>query len=194
VSLRRRLLLYTYGPTVGAMKSHNSASQMESERHAVCEERGSAITSPNSPDSTLVILRYSAFFTRSYKSYTLCSVPSFLLCQRCSSLVWKQIAMHIMVCLSPHAYIHTLHTYKRSLNELTMTVGILAQDSTIYSGPELVSCGNSTNNCCASGEQCGSNLLCTDSDGGIYRQYCEAEDWTGCSMLCPREFHPLHAH
>jgi hypothetical protein len=64
--------------------------------------------------------------------------------------------------------------------------GVRATDSKFYNGPELLSCGRNTNNCCLRGERCGSNLLCYNpSKGTIARQYCADPDWNGCSTLAP---------
>ncbi|KAK7179672.1 hypothetical protein DPSP01_011581 [Paraphaeosphaeria sporulosa] len=54
---------------------------------------------------------------------------------------------------------------------------IKAQDSKYYIGPELVSCGNGTDNCCLAEQKCGSNLLCVDGSGGVSRQYCDNAAW-----------------
>lgn len=62
--------------------------------------------------------------------------------------------------------------------------GIKALDSKYYKGPELVSCGNGTDNCCLDGQKCGSNLLCVDGSGGVSRQYCDNAAWIGCSDMC----------
>ncbi|OAG12316.1 uncharacterized protein CC84DRAFT_1211889 [Paraphaeosphaeria sporulosa] len=61
---------------------------------------------------------------------------------------------------------------------------IKAQDSKYYIGPELVSCGNGTDNCCLAEQKCGSNLLCVDGSGGVSRQYCDNAAWIGCSDMC----------
>lgn len=63
--------------------------------------------------------------------------------------------------------------------------GVLANESAIYTGPELLSCGQGTNNCCLANEKCGSNLLCTDNGRGYARQYCADPSWVGCSQLSP---------
>ncbi|KAH8701414.1 hypothetical protein GQ44DRAFT_53918 [Phaeosphaeriaceae sp. PMI808] len=62
--------------------------------------------------------------------------------------------------------------------------GILARNSKYYTGPELVSCGNGTNNCCLAGEKCGTNLLCSRGTANA-RQYCADKNWVGCSTMCP---------
>lgn len=62
--------------------------------------------------------------------------------------------------------------------------GIKALDSRYYSGAELVSCGNGTDNCCLANEKCGTNLLCANANGGIARQYCDNAAWIGCSDMC----------
>lgn len=61
---------------------------------------------------------------------------------------------------------------------------IKALDSKYYTGPELVSCGNGTDNCCLADQKCGSNLLCVDTDGTVSRQYCDNAAWIGCSDMC----------
>ncbi|KAF2117019.1 hypothetical protein BDV96DRAFT_597966 [Lophiotrema nucula] len=61
---------------------------------------------------------------------------------------------------------------------------VLANNSVPYYGPELVSCGNGTNNCCLHGQECGSNLLCKDPNGDTSRQYCADRYWSQCSTLC----------
>jgi len=63
--------------------------------------------------------------------------------------------------------------------------GIAALHSGFYGGPELISCGNGTTNCCLADQRCGTNLLCTDLNGGISRQYCDNPNWHGCSNMCP---------
>ncbi|CAI6341966.1 unnamed protein product [Periconia digitata] len=65
--------------------------------------------------------------------------------------------------------------------------GITALSAPAYNGPELVSCGRGTNNCCMRGQQCGSNLLCL-GNGKVSREYCADRDWKGCSPLCPKGF------
>lgn len=57
-------------------------------------------------------------------------------------------------------------------------------DSMYYIGPELVSCGKGTHNCCLGGEKCGTNLLCAMFDGKHAREYCDNKEWVGCSTLC----------
>jgi hypothetical protein len=64
-----------------------------------------------------------------------------------------------------------------------VTSGVLARDSRYYVGPELLSCGKGTSNCCLSGQKCGTNLLCSDSTR-LSRQYCADKNWDGCSTLC----------
>ncbi|PVI01599.1 hypothetical protein DM02DRAFT_727783 [Periconia macrospinosa] len=64
--------------------------------------------------------------------------------------------------------------------------GITAQQSQWYSGPELVSCGQGTNNCCLVGQRCGSNLLCLGEK--LSREYCADPSWEGCSRMCPQGF------
>ncbi|KAH7126657.1 hypothetical protein B0J11DRAFT_526087 [Dendryphion nanum] len=66
--------------------------------------------------------------------------------------------------------------------------GVLARDSKIYVGPELVSCGNNTNTCCLSDEKCGTNLLCANTAGTSTRQYCADKDWKKCSQICAETF------
>jgi len=61
--------------------------------------------------------------------------------------------------------------------------GIAAMDSKYYTGPELISCGRGTNNCCLKNEKCGSNLLCYGSPN-IARQYCADKNWSKCSTAC----------
>lgn len=63
--------------------------------------------------------------------------------------------------------------------------GVLARNSRTYTGPELVSCGNGTNNCCLDGEKCGSNLLFAGTGGNVARQYCSDIGSQNCSTLCP---------
>ena len=65
---------------------------------------------------------------------------------------------------------------------------VKARDSKYYFGPELVSCGNGTNNCCLEGEKCGTNLLCVNQEGTASRGYCSDPLWNDCSDLCPGEF------
>lgn len=60
---------------------------------------------------------------------------------------------------------------------------VAALDSAVYRGPELLSCGKGTNNCCLVNEKCGTNLLCYGS--GYARQYCADPGWEGCSQLSP---------
>ncbi|KAF1363253.1 hypothetical protein EJ07DRAFT_152751 [Lizonia empirigonia] len=68
--------------------------------------------------------------------------------------------------------------------------GILARDTVQYpkGGPELLSCGEGSNNCCMRGEKCGSNLLGYVPDGHVTRQYCADPGWVNCSTLAP-EYH-----
>jgi hypothetical protein len=62
--------------------------------------------------------------------------------------------------------------------------GVRATDSQHYNGPELLSCGHNTNNCCLQNQRCGSNLLCYNpSRNTLSRQYCADPDWKGCSAL-----------
>ncbi|KAF5845831.1 hypothetical protein GGP41_009629 [Bipolaris sorokiniana] len=68
--------------------------------------------------------------------------------------------------------------------------GVLARDSAVYAGPELLSCGKGTNNCCLSGEKCGTNLLCYGPVNGgdrrgYSREYCSDPNWTNCSQISP---------
>ncbi|KAH7138476.1 hypothetical protein B0J11DRAFT_16333 [Dendryphion nanum] len=62
--------------------------------------------------------------------------------------------------------------------------GVFALNSKYYTGQELVSCGNGTNNCCLKDEKCGTNLLCVNPKGGVTRQYCANKDWSQCSTMC----------
>lgn len=65
---------------------------------------------------------------------------------------------------------------------------VLASESNIYKGPDLVSCGNNTNTCCLFDEKCGSNLLCANAAGTSTRQYCADKDWDKCSQMCTDVF------
>ncbi|KAF2638926.1 hypothetical protein P280DRAFT_470941 [Massarina eburnea CBS 473.64] len=66
--------------------------------------------------------------------------------------------------------------------------GIHAKGSIYNGGPELVSCGNGTSNCCLDEQSCGSNLLCKNVNATGYvrytREYCENKSWNECSSLC----------
>ena len=70
--------------------------------------------------------------------------------------------------------------------------GIKALDSKYYTGPELVSCGNGTANCCLEGQKCGTNLLCADGGGGVTRQYCANPSFNDCSDMCPGTPIPIY--
>ncbi|KAJ4295304.1 hypothetical protein N0V90_007315 [Kalmusia sp. IMI 367209] len=50
--------------------------------------------------------------------------------------------------------------------------GIKARDSKYYTGPELVSCGNGTANCCLEGQKCGTNLFKGADAAGVSLRDC----------------------
>ncbi|KAF2449258.1 hypothetical protein P171DRAFT_439812 [Karstenula rhodostoma CBS 690.94] len=99
----------------------------------------------------------------------------------------KNIIPHRVARLSRVMLLHTLllPAFAALLNaDCYSHDGIKALDSKYYRGPELVSCGNGTDNCCLVGEKCGTNLLCINGSGGVSRQYCDNAAWIGCSDAC----------
>lgn len=91
----------------------------------------------------------------------------------------------LLLRVNAECYSHngTFERVSRHVDRFTAE-NILGTPTTQSHGwPELVSCGNGTNNCCWEGDLCGSNLLCKNNQGDFGRQFCAVKSWYNCSTL-----------